>query len=397
MAKTAEQRIEKAHLLIMKHPTFCAWSGLLFMGGWEVVNAMPPGVPNTAYVVADGKVTYSRSFIDGLVSEGGAEKEVNFVVLHENAHKALLHLIRGRPLFEANPQIASIAADHVVNNMIEEIDPEHKFAQMPKSVPGWFDLKYRGWSMKEVYNDLLKNPPPQSAQSMDGHMPGFVEGEKDPSKRDELEQKMEQQVLDALRSGSYLAGKMGGKQSRSLLDLLEPKIDWRDALREFVSDTCMGDDEASWIRPHRRFVGVDVYLPTSISETIGEIVACIDTSGSIGHKEMTAMVSELVAIADTVHPAGIRLIYWSDGVESEEYYTPGEYDTIASKTKPVGGGGTTIAPVAERLKELENIQCAVILTDGYIYGAWGDWPCPTLFAITTDVVSPIGKTVHFEV
>lgn len=387
----AENRIEKSHLSIMKHSSFCAWSGLLFIGGWGIDDKIP-----TAGVNAAGHVKYGRKFIDNCVSVSGVDAEVNWTVLHENGHKALLHFVRGKKMFEENAKLANIAADHVVNNMIEDIDPERKFASPPRQITVFGDRKYQGWSIKEVYNDLKKNPPPPGGGSFDEHDPEFVEGEKDPSQQEQAAA-MEQQVVDALRSGSYLAGKLGGKHNRSLADMLTPKIDWREALREFVTDTCQGDDEASWVRPHRRFVGYDIYFPTSISEAIGEIVACIDTSGSIGHKEMTAMVSELVSIAETVHPTGIRLIYWSDGVEGEEYYTPDQYEDIARLTKPVGGGGTTISPVAAHVAGLNNVQCAVVLTDGYIYGDWGQWNIPTLWAITTDVVAPMGKTVHFDV
>jgi CTP synthase (UTP-ammonia lyase) len=41
----------------------------------------------------------------------------------------------------------------------------------------------------------------------------------------------------ALREGGMLAGRMGAKMPRAISDLLEPKIDWKEVLREFVSST----------------------------------------------------------------------------------------------------------------------------------------------------------------
>ena len=39
-------------------------------------------------------------------------------------------------------------------------------------------------------------------------------------------------------------------------------------------------------------------------------------------------------------------------------------------------------------------DCAVILTDGYVGDDWGgEWVCPTLWGITSDIVSEVGKTV----
>lgn len=399
--RKAEERVERSHLQIMKHPSFCAWSGLLFIGETKVVDKMPPGFPAgmkpTACVDRKGNAYYHRSFIDACVPDSGVDKEVNYIILHENGHKALLHCTRGHKLYAVDPQAAAQAVDQVVNNMIEDIDPDHKFAAMPKHTPGYFDRKYKGMSLHEVFNDVRKNGG-GGGSPMDHHdFSEVVEGDKDPTQQQEETKVLEQQIESALRSGSYLAGKMGGNQSRTLTDLLTPKIDWRDALRDFVTDSFIGDENATWARPARRFVGVGLYLPSMVGEQIGELVTAIDTSGSIGQREMTAMLSEVIEIANVVHPTGIRIIYWSDGVESEEYYTPDQYEDILRLTKPVGGGGTSVYPVAERLKELENVQCCVILTDGLIYGAWGDWEVPTLWAITTDVMSPIGKTVHFEV
>jgi hypothetical protein len=42
-------------------------------------------------------------------------------------------------------------------------------------------------------------------------------------------------------------------------------------------------------------------------------------------------------------------------------------------------------------------ECAVVLTDGYVEGRGvTGWPCPTLWGITTDQVSGVGKTVHVK-
>jgi hypothetical protein len=41
-------------------------------------------------------------------------------------------------------------------------------------------------------------------------------------------------------------------------------------------------------------------------------------------------------------------------------------------------------------------ECAIVLTDGYVPN-WGNgWSCPTLWGITTDEVSGVGKTVHMQ-
>jgi hypothetical protein len=37
----------------------------------------------------------------------------------------------------------------------------------------------------------------------------------------------------------------------------------------------------------------------------------------------------------------------------------------------------------------------VVLTDGYV-NEWGSWDCPTLWGITTDITSPVGKSVRVQ-
>jgi hypothetical protein len=43
-------------------------------------------------------------------------------------------------------------------------------------------------------------------------------------------------------------------------------------------------------------------------------------------------------------------------------------------------------------------QAAVILTDGYLGGTWGDWHCPTMWAIidNKNATAGVGKTVHIK-
>ena len=80
-----------------------------------------------------------------------------------------------------------------------------------------------------------------------------------------------------------------------------------------------------------------------------------------------------------------------------EKYEQDQLDNLLSSTKPRGGGGTDPQCIVDHInKHKIKAECAVILTDGYV-GSWGDgWPCPTLWGITTDMVSGIGKTVHVK-
>jgi len=68
---------------------------------------------------------------------------------------------------------------------------------------------------------------------------------------------------------------------------------------------------------------------------------------------------------------------------------------LLDSTKPRGGGGTSPTCVMEYLKQ-ENIkpECIIMLTDGYIYDWGNEWDSPTLWVITSDHTSPVGKSVQ---
>ena len=131
------------------------------------------------------------------------------------------------------------------------------------------------------------------------------------------------EVDEAIRQGALVAGKLGSGGARALEDLLRPEVDWREVLREFIQSVCAGNDFSTWSRPNRRFVSAGVYMPSGISQQVKELVIALDTSGSIGQRELTAFLSEVKAVCDMVHPERIRLLYWDTeicGDESYRYY-----------------------------------------------------------------------------
>jgi predicted metal-dependent peptidase len=193
-----------------------------------------------------------------------------------------------------------------------------------------------------------------------------------------------------------LAGKVGSGANRDLGELLDPKQDWRELLRDFVTTTCAGKDYSTWRRPNRRYVGMDILMPSAISESLGEIVLGIDTSGSIGQEDLNAFLSEIKGICDTVKPSKVRLLYWDTEVRKQEVYLQDELDGLVHATKPAGGGGTDATCVPQYLNEHGiKPECVVMLTDGYV-GGWGTWSVPVLWCILNNkrATADVGKTVH---
>lgn len=380
MALTSEQRVTKAHIAIMRSKEFCMFAGVLSVGKVIYTEDIPTACTNGRDVI------YNPKFIDTL-----KDKELNFVVLHEALHKVFQHMFLWKKLWKESPQLANIAADYVVNNTIYEADQHGSVAVIPKEA--LFDKQYAGMTTRQVFDLLKQNGGGQGGGS--GHDSHDWEGAEGLS--DDEVKETAKQIDQALRQGEIIRGKMEGNKNRTIDGLLEPKVNWREQLREFVNATCKNKDKTSWKRPHKRFLGQDIYMPSMIGETVGKLVVGIDTSGSIGDRELNEFLSEVVAICDEVSPSSIELIYWDYNVAGHETYNIDDYNALVQTTKPKGGGGTRVGSLNEYIKEKRiEPEAIIVLTDGYVENDWGGtWEYPTLWAITSRNITAIhGKSIY---
>jgi predicted metal-dependent peptidase len=387
---TPEQRLSKAVVDIMGNPKYVALAGVLMIGDRSVVDNIPTACTNGRDEM------YGRDFIDSL-----NDAELRFLVLHEVYHKLYKHLTTWRHLHDQDAQLANQACDYVINIKIAD-DNTDGWAVMPQG--GCLDVKYRHWDSAAVFIDLRDNGSPQDGDEGSGDTTGTQNtavgdgdgsGDNGPPQgfdshdwdgaaelTPDEKRELARDVDEAIRQGALIAGKMGSGGDRDLEQLLEPQIDWREVLREFIQTTCAGNDYSTWQRPNRRYVSSGYYMPSGISEQVGELVIAVDTSGSIGQLELTAFMSEIQAICDTVHPDHIRLLYWDTRVCQDEKYDMHQLDELVKTTKPKGGGGTNVECVTDYLTEHGvKPQAAIVLTDGYLGGSWGQWSCPVLWCI----------------
>ena len=390
-----DQRVQKAVIDIMANPRYVALAGVLMIGSRRVEHDATK-CP-TAYTNGRDEV-YGGDFIAEL-----NDRQLRFLVLHEVYHKLYRHLTTWQHLYKENAQLANMACDYVINIKLTD-DNADNFATMdgPLAV-GCHDTKYRGWDSAQVFNDLKKNPPPQGqgqggggqgGQGFDEHGWGDAEEMTAEEQRD-----LAREIDEAIRQGALAAGKLGNGMDRDMVELLQPQVDWREVLRDFVQTTCQGNDYSTWRRPNRRYIGAGVYMPSGISEQIGEIVVAIDTSGSIGARELGVFLAEIKSVADTVHPEAIRILYWDTSVCGDERYEGAEVDNIIQSTKPKGGGGSDVRCVPDYITDKQiKAQAVIVLTDGYLFGGWGQWHHPVLWCVLDNerAVPDVGKTVHVK-
>ena len=425
-----EVRLKKAHIALMKHPETALYSGVMLMGKSEVSEEM-----FTAYTDGVNK-RYSKPFLETI----DCEPKLRGLVLHENLHVALKQIPRGKDMFKEDSKIANMAADFVVNDIIFNIKGtisggNEAIVALPEGA--LYDPFFHNWNMREVYNYIRKENPQRgkgTGSSSDGHEDGDEQnsspsqgGKQNSNNKikangkeydmggdgfDEHDwesfkdmtpeeiKELSDGIDKALREGGMLAGRMGAKMPRAIGELLEPKIDWRDALRDFVSSAMKGKDEFTWRKMNKRQLANDMYLPSMENETIGEVIVAIDTSGSIGGAELTEFATELASICDLVQPDAVRVLWWDTMVHGEQVFKAESYGQIASLLKPLGGGGTHVGSVATYINEKKlNAECVIVFTDGYVEHdiEWNIVP-PTLWMITQNrgLEVPCGKKVIFE-
>ena len=391
---SVEQRLQKAVVDIMANPKYIALAGLLMIGKREVVSMVDiiDGEPKVPTAMTNGRDEwYCREFCESL-----NDAELRFLILHENYHKLYKHMITWQHLYKEDGDRANKACDYVINVKLVD-DNKDSFATMTGQLTkGCFNDKYRGWDTARVYKELPSTPEGGDGQGGDGFDVHDWDGAKELTTQEKNE--LARDIDEAIRQGALVAGKVGNGADRELTELLKPQLDWRKVLRDFVTDTCKGNDFSTWQRPNRRFIASDIYMPTGITERVEGIAVGGDMSGSIGDHEQAVILTEVSSITDTVKPSWLRMLYWDTEVVGDEKYEMHELDNFVQSTKPVGGGGTDPSCVPEYLTTHKiTPQCVIMITDGYV-GSWGNWSHPVLWVIidNDNAHPPVGKYIHVK-
>jgi predicted metal-dependent peptidase len=398
----ATLKLKKVHIKLMQHPETCLFSGILLMGE----SSVDVGVP-TAYTDGINK-RYGKEFIEKL-----SLAELGGLVLHENGHVMLKHIPRHRDLMKQNARLANVAMDFVINDIIVEISRKAPdLVQLPKGA--LYDPKYHGWSVRQVWDDLVKqmdkeqpeNGDPQQGEAKQGGVGGMKpldehDMEVADTMSDEESEALSKDIDEAISQGSIIAGRFGAKVPRGIKEILAPKVDWREELREFVSAAASGRDELSWARLNRRRLVDDCFMPSVESEVIDEGVMAVDTSGSIGDALLSLVGGEVASICETCRPSSMRVLWWDTEVHGEQVFTD-NYDNIATLLKPQGGGGTRLSCVSDYVsKNSIEPMFMIIFTDGYVERdiKW-DIQCPVLWLLppdhNRDFVPPSGRKIVVE-
>lgn len=306
------------------------------------------GIPTAC---TDGKsIYYNPSFVNSLKDE-----ELVFLVAHECLHPLSKHHVRmgGR-----NKNRSNEAMDLAINQILR--DSGYALtdgALLPgmrvggKVVPRYAKLPPN--ESFEKYYSLLPDEP----RGDDWNVGGVTQpGDGSDAACQESDAAWSVKIAQA----AALARKMGtlpGSLEKLLGDIMNPQVDWRQVLREFLINNAKNDQ--TWCPPNRRFVHADMYLPSLRGVEIGDVVVAIDTSGSVW-SVVDKFASEIYGIVSAVR-CKLWIMYADAAVHKVDEWEP---DDGEPEIKPVGGGGTSHKPVFRWVAENDvNPCCMICLTD----------------------------------
>ena len=336
-------------------------------------------------------------------------KEIEFVIAHEILHCVFDHLGRRD---ERNPMLYNIAADYIVNNLLVR----DRIGEKPSIVDCYQDFKYEGWSSEEVYDELFKEAEKngqefleQLGEMLDEHLDleddGTEEDNKDGKGRpkyskgelDQIKDEIKEAMIQAAQTAG--AGNVPGGVQRLIKQLTEPKMNWRELLRQQIQSTIKSD--YTFARPSRKGWHTGAILPGMNFQDTIDICVSIDMSGSIGDDQAKDFLSEIKGIMDEYKDYKIKVWCFDTAVYNEEDFTA-DGGRDLSEYEVLGGGGTDFMVNWTYMKE-NDIQPKkfIMFTDGYAWDSWGDSEyCETIFIIHSNhnknLEGPFGITAHYE-
>lgn len=310
--------------------------------------------PNCETAWVDGKtIAYNPNWLTKLSLD-----EIKGVICHEVMHCAARHMVRRG---DRQPKRWNVAGDYAINQILVD-------AHLTLPAGALVNSQYRGMSAEDIYNSLPDDPgnggsgqgkgdPGKCGEVRDA--PGKDGGTPSESDKAQADQEWRVAVTQAATQAKAM-GTLPAGLDRMIGEIIDPLVDWREALKRFV-DTAAKNDYR-WTPPSRRHIGRGVILPSLRSEELGQVAVALDTSGSISEKQLNQFGSELTAILEA-YRANATVIYCDSEIPADgiEEYTA---DDLPLTLKVKGGGGTSFIPPFEHLNAGNPPACMVYFTDG---------------------------------
>lgn len=343
----------------------------------------------------DGRhLYYSREFFNDLTP-----KEVEFVVAHEILHNVFEHMMRAEG---RNQGIWNAAADYCVNGQLIR----DRIGTQPPKIKIFHDTAHYNKSAEQVYDEIFEKYDDEElsalGQLLDEHIDWENGGNGKPGQPTYTKEELKQ-IRDEIKEATMQAAQAAGagnvpaSVARMIKELTEPKMNWREILRQQIQSTIRND--FTWARPSRKGWHIGAVLPgTNYLDTI-DICIAIDMSGSISNTQAKDFLSEIKGIMDEYQDFKIKLWCFDTQVYNEEDFD-GQSGNNILDYEVKGGGGTEFDCNWIYMKDLDiNPKKFIMFTDGYPWSSWGDENyCDTVFIIhgNNTIVPPFGSHAYYE-
>ncbi len=242
--------------------------------------------------------------------------------------------------------------------------------------------------------------PDQQAQGNGGKFDTVIDPQVDPvSGAEDLPSEAEfKEAIAKAAAAAKAMGNMPANFQRMVEEILQPQINWREHVRMLLTGK-LGFRHETWDRPNRRRLVLNplVIMPGRRGYGADTVVVGVDTSGSIGEKELSAFFAEIGGVLQDVKPKRIVLIACDAAVQQVEELRSLDEAARVRATGVKGGGGTSFVPVFEYVAE-EQIKPEALI---YLTDLMGVFPeeapgYPVIWAATTEAEVPFGEVVRIK-
>jgi predicted metal-dependent peptidase len=359
----------------------------------------------------------------------GSVENIKFALCHELVHVIMDHMQRG---VNKDRKMFNIAADIVDNHLLER--NSISFNQRDTEISLWNaaalakiqsmkDIKLDEVTSEEVYKILLEKSKKvkctcgsgKSSGKGGGSGDGDGEGDGDgdskcpahgdasgfdthihKQREDHENTKVKHAIVKAAQTAQAQGqGKLPAGMDRFIKEILEPQVDWWVKLKNMMDSKCRGYKRVR-LYPSKKSHAIGHFIPSAYGTQVGDVVAAIDTSGSISDAMLRRFLAEIMGMA---HLSKRTYIMTCDA-DVHEYI---EADTLSvwqipGKIKFKGGGGTDFRPVFARVKK-ERIRPKILV---YLTDTYGSFPSkkpdyPVLWCVVGGAKEvPWGEVIHVK-
>ena len=373
----AKTKLSKARTQLLLDKRYVFWATIgLYQEPVEVAASWVGWAGREPTMATDGDhLYYNPEFVEKLTNT-----ELMFVLAHEAGHCALGHHLRRQ---QRDALAWNIACDYALNQMLVDYNCNLK---PPKGV--LLNDKYKGMSAEEIYGKFkfIDIPPGWNIGGvLDAVAKKDGQGLGDPNGCEIIVR----QAAAVAKAQGHLPGAF-----EDYVQPVKPKIDLYSLLRHLFS-TAQNDDY-TWRRPDKKHVWQELYLPSTFTESMGDILVGVDTSGSVDDKQLARFIGVVNVVLSDLRPRRVFLVQCDAQIQKWDEFGPGE--CLPDRFKIKGRGGTSMRPIWEWAKG-RNFTCAVVCSDFYMsesdFGDQQAFPVAWV-TMTRDVKAPWGTTVRMD-